>query len=227
MARSRNMQKLTDQLRARYPGVVIYGIGDDDHQSSPSGHNEDDTPGSRPEEEDADSLPEHRAIDVMIGPRFSLAEARKVAHALVTRMENRRRLRYVILEQRIWRHNGGWMPEVYRGKFHNHVHASGWAADDDNTAEWIIDAAASPAPVKRRQSMSTLYYNRDGKEWALGGDSPGTSANWLTTREQAVANGWAAAHGNALELYAGSYNDFRDRYLEPLRIVAVEGEGSA
>jgi hypothetical protein len=138
MARSRSMQTLTDNIKARYPGVVIYGIGDAAHQGSASGHNEDDTPGSRPEEEDADDDPEHRAIDVMVGPRFPIGEARKTRAKLTDRPANRRRLRYVILEQTIWRARNGWAPERYNGAFHKHIHASGLAADDDNGAEWFL-----------------------------------------------------------------------------------------
>ena len=63
--RSKNMQVLTDDVKQRHPGVVIYGIGDDAHKKRRSGHNEDDTPGSLPEREDADNKPEHRAIDIM------------------------------------------------------------------------------------------------------------------------------------------------------------------
>jgi hypothetical protein len=75
--RSKNMQVLTDDVKQRHPGVVIYGIGDDAHKKRRSGHNEDDTPGSLPEREDADNKPEHRAIDIMIGPKFTKTQAKK------------------------------------------------------------------------------------------------------------------------------------------------------
>jgi hypothetical protein len=77
----------------------------------------------------------------------------------------------------------------------------------------------------RRGNMATMYYCIDDKEWALGGDSPGTSANWLVTKESGVANQLASVHGNAIQLYRGSYTDFRNRYLEPLKVQQTEVPG--
>ena len=141
MARSTNMQRLTDQLKARYPGVVIYGIGDTAHKRSASGHNEDDTPGSKPEDEDADNKPEHRAIDVMLGPRFPRAAAWALVAALVTVPANQRRLLYVIFEGSIWRAKGGWKRERYTGSnpHTDHPHVSGEADNDEDGSNWILD----------------------------------------------------------------------------------------
>ena len=65
--RSLNMQALTRNLQARYPGITVYGIGDAAHQAEASDHNEDDTPGVRTEQVDGDDVPEHRAIDASSG----------------------------------------------------------------------------------------------------------------------------------------------------------------
>ncbi len=141
MARSTNMQRLTAQLSARYPGVVIYGIGDAAHERSPSGHNEDDTPGSKPEDEDADSKPEHRALDIMLGRVFSRAAAWALVAALVTIPANQRRLLYVIFEGSIWRAKGGWKRERYTGSdpHNDHPHVSGEADNDEDGSDWILD----------------------------------------------------------------------------------------
>lgn len=139
--RAPNMQVLTDQLVDEYPGIVVYGIGDEAHQGSPSGHNEDDTPGSRPEREDDDRIPEHRAIDAMIGRAFTPVDAETVTHCLVTRPANRRRLIYVIYRRRVWRKANGWRQETYRGPdpHDDHIHASGDPADDANRDPWDLD----------------------------------------------------------------------------------------
>lgn len=141
--RARNMQKLTDQLKAEHPGITIYGIGDAAHQGSPSGHNEDDTPGSRPDQEDSDNEPEHRAVDAMISPTFTAAECETLVQRLVTRPENRARLYHVIYKRRIWRRNGGWVQEYYGGSdpHDNHGHINGLAANDNDTTPWNIGAA--------------------------------------------------------------------------------------
>lgn len=223
--RARNMQALTDDIIRERPGATVWGKGDRAHQSSPSDHNEDDTAGSKPEQTDADSTPEHRAIDVpTLGP-ITWSYLESLRRRLTERPANQRRLRYVILGQSIWRKRNGWKREEYSGEYHGHLHASGDVADDENGARWDL-ATVAPQPIQRRgMGMSTLYFNKTTrKEWALAGDSPGTPANWLTTAEQGVANAWAAAHGSAVELEQHSYEDFRGRYTAPLT-VETAGQG--
>lgn len=142
--RSLNMQKLTAELKAEFPGVTIYGIGDAAHRLHPSGHNEDDTPGSLAELQDADHNPEHRAIDVMIGPAFNANDADRLVSHLITKMRNR--LYYIIWNGHIWSRSSGWVRRVYTGtdKHTNHVHISGWAADDENGDTWF----PVPEPVR-------------------------------------------------------------------------------
>lgn len=75
--------------------------------------------------------------------------------------------------------------------------------------------------------MATLYCQssnnkRPGKggvnlTWFLAGDSPGTPANWLTTTDQNVANGWAEAHGNANWLTKASIASFKAQYTAPVK----------
>jgi hypothetical protein len=226
--RSLNMRVLTNQIKSRHPGVVIYGIGDAAHRKSASGHNEDDTPGSLAEDQDADNNPEHRAIDVMIGPAFSVADGWDLVSAMVTIPENQRRLIYVIFYRKIWRRRNGWVEETYTGPnpHTDHPHLSGEADDDENTTPWVLDLP-SPQPTPRRSNMATVYFNLTAKNrWALAGDSPGTDANWLETTDQNVANGWAAGHGNGVGLYQNSWDDFRNRYTAPLRVVSAEPDTS-
>ena len=66
--------------------------------------------------------------------------------------------------------------------------------------------------------MSTLYYTKRGtsNEWALGGDSPGTPANWITTASQTVANELAAVHGASVALGNKSFDVFAGWYLSPV-----------
>ena len=140
--RARNMQALTDAIKRKWPGVTVYGIGDAAHQTAPSDHNEDDTTGSWSEQTDADSNPEHRALDVMLGPALSEADAYALVNALVTDPASRRRLRYVIFDGWIWQASNGWAKQVFWGDPHSdHPHISGLAADDENGAGWpAIDA---------------------------------------------------------------------------------------
>lgn len=136
--RARNMQALTDDTKAEFPGIVIGGKGDPAHQEHASDHNEDDTPGSKPAQSDADDVPEHRAIDPMIGPAFTKADAQAYVEALLADPAALARLAYIIWNRSIWSRKNGWQRQDYTGSdpHTNHVHVSGHASDDENAASW-------------------------------------------------------------------------------------------
>lgn len=81
--------------------------------------------------------------------------------------------------------------------------------------------------TRKKNSMATLYCQSSNNKrpgqggtnltWFLAGDSPGTPANWLTTTDQNVANGWAAAHGNANWLTKASIASFKSQYTAPVK----------
>lgn len=197
--RARNMQRLTEQLEAKYQGVVIYGIGDDAHKRSPSDHNEDDTPGSKAEQQDADDNPEHRAIDVMIGRAFAVADAWALVAALVTIAANQARLKYVIFDGWIWRRNGGWAREVYTqaDKHRDHPHVSGLAADDENGADWVLEVRAPEVPKQGEGEETIMYFftsNHDdkGPRWAVV-----TGGCWVEYDSQVAGDALAAGLGHA------------------------------
>lgn len=136
--RARNMQALTDDVKRRWPGVIVYGVGDAAHKLSSSDHNEDDTPGSRTPQTDADSNPEHRAIDVMLGPAFTKADGDRLVADLLADPEARKRLMNIIWYGGIWSRSWGWTRRTYTGSdpHTNHPHISGYAADDENASGW-------------------------------------------------------------------------------------------
>lgn len=147
--RARNMQELTDELKSSYPGVVIYGIGDAAHKLEVSGHNEDDTPGVRAELSDADTIPEHRAIDIMIGPKFTKTAADVLVQNLVRDPNSRSRLYYIIWNGFIYSRSNGWVKTSHTSDPHtDHIHISGWADDDDDTRHWPVgtDGPSAPPP---------------------------------------------------------------------------------
>lgn len=88
-------------------------------------------------------------------------------------------------------------------------------------------SAQNTTTQKRRKSVATLYYSTSNDKmggkggvnptYYLAGDSPGTSANWLMTRDLSVATGWAKAHGDAVWLTKASISDFAKKYSEPVR----------
>ncbi|MEV4212913.1 hypothetical protein [Micromonospora sp. NPDC049662] len=159
--RAANMQALTADVKRRWPGVVVYGVGDAAHQERASDHNEDDTAGSKAAQSDPDGRPEHRAIDVMLGPSFSKADA----DALVTRVladpEARSRLYGVIWHGSQWWRSNGWARQARTTDPHtDHIHFSGLASDDENTASW-------PAVAGEDDDMSERA-SRVIEAWAVG-----------------------------------------------------------
>lgn len=147
MVRAAGMQVLTRQIQAAHPGVTVYGIGDEAHKLQMSGHNEDDTPGVRAEDQDADSIPEHRAIDVMIGPAFSAADADVLVAALVHSELDRKakgqppRLIYINWGMRQWSRSIGWASRDNSDDPHtDHVHISGEADADADITNWTLNA---------------------------------------------------------------------------------------
>lgn len=90
-----------------------------------------------------------------------------------------------------------------------------------------IDPIVTPPVQKRKKSMSTLYHDQstlvNGKEvdgttlYALAGDSPGTPANWLETKGNALAVSWALDHGNSALLSHDTFIAWKAAYLSPVK----------
>lgn len=136
--RSAALQALTTAIKARHPGVIIGGIGDAAHKLRASDHNEDDTAGSRAAQSDPDSNPEHRAIDVMLGPAFSRADALMLIADLLADPAARDRLRYINFERTQWSRSNNWAPVGNSDDPHdNHIHISGLASKDEDTGAWL------------------------------------------------------------------------------------------
>lgn len=185
--RSRSAQALTTDVQRQYgPGVTVWGKGDPAHQGSPSDHNEDDTPGSKPEQQDADSIPEHRGLDIPPAGPMSWADLDDLRVKLTGRPANRARLRYVILRQTIWRKRNGWRADPYTGDYHGHLHVSIEAADDDNTMPWDIGDHTNPEGDDVTPEERDRLYGLAWRAEALINDRPAVVDN-EETREFGVA----------------------------------------
>lgn len=116
--------------------MTIFWIGDLSHQGNVSGHNPDDYTGVQAEMLDNDTIPEVRALDFMLGSKFSTQDSWNLVNALVKGVD-KHRVYYVIYRSTIWRRATGFQPEGYGGDNHNdHVHVSGHVSDDANGADW-------------------------------------------------------------------------------------------
>lgn len=211
--KSRNMQVLTGQVLAKRPGMTIWGIGNEAHQLEVSGHNPDDTAGVRAEDQDADNVPEYRALDFMIGPNFSSADAQALYNDLSTFEDNRKRLLYVIFNGHIRSASRGWTERPYDGKNRHtdHVHASGEADDDENESPWTLsDWGASPGP--KPGSSIPLQLEVDGE---LG---PKTIRRWQQVMGTTVDGVISPKNSQLVRAVQTHLNKFGFR-------LAVDGEG--
>lgn len=74
-----------------------------------------------------------------------------------------------------------------------------------------------PTPVRRRNNVTLYKENATPANYALAGESPGTTANWIESGDEALAKAWGKVHGDAVMLSSASFRDFRRRYSEPVK----------
>ena len=142
------LQNLRRQVNAAFPARDITSdgtIGDTAHQAETSGHNRDDTPGSRPEwDGDPDSTPEVRAWDMDSNLNAPPATAQQVVDHIRRLPGVSSVLRYMIYNRKIYRASNDWVPETYTGKSAHteHIHFSGaysQAADNNTSFDYRLE----------------------------------------------------------------------------------------
>ena len=165
MTNSRSIQTLEDNGHAQFPGITIYDVGDEAHSKEVSGHNHDDKPGVKAEDQDSDSKPEVRALDFMIGAHFTKAQAAALFEALSRRPANQARLLYVIYNRRIRSRSDGWVDRPYTGSnpHTDHVHGSGRAEDDENTKPWDIGPTPGGSVTKQDDALNAILTGEGSK----------------------------------------------------------------
>lgn len=123
--KDRGLAVLDRQMRDKYPGIVIYGIGDLAHQNRPSDHNP----------EDDGSVD---ASDYMIGKAFTKTDAEWFFNWLIRVKDPR--VAYVIWNRKIVSASGGWLIRKYEGDspHTDHVHLSVNDKHENDTREWKL-----------------------------------------------------------------------------------------
>jgi len=119
-------------------------IGDKAHQASTSGHNPDDTPGSKPEWEDADHVPDIRAWDMDSDLNAPPASAQQIVDHIRKLPNVSTVIRYMIYNRKIYQAKNGWVAEPYTGASAHteHIHFSGQrteAADQNTTFDFRLE----------------------------------------------------------------------------------------
>lgn len=161
------LDNLRRQVNARWPGrdkASDGTIGDAAHQAEVSGHNPDDTPGSRPEwDGDPDTMPEVRAWDMDSDLREPGTTAQMVVDHIRGLPGVSNVLRYMIYASKIYQASNGWAAETYTGpsKHDEHIHFSGarsQAADQNTTYDYRLGAvppmSLTPEDLKQVRSQA-------------------------------------------------------------------------
>jgi len=149
-------------------------IGDTAHQAETSGHNPDDTAGSRPEwNSDSDSVAEVRAFDMDSDLREPGTTAQQLVDHLRVLPGLDKVFRYIIFDRKIYRASNDWKPETYTGASPHteHIHFSGaytQAADDNETFDFRLDEVGNMALTdddldKVEARVLALLRGADGK----------------------------------------------------------------
>lgn len=155
-------------------------IGDYAHQQGTSGHNPDDTAGSKSEYSDSDNIPEVRALDVDVDLNNGLTMETCVQHILKS-PNDLKRLKYIIYNRRIWTKSSGWRQAPYSGPnpHDHHAHYSGDPAYDNDTSPWsILDllngAAMFVSYGQRGPFVEYLQLKLKNLRGVIPGADPGT-----------------------------------------------------
>jgi hypothetical protein len=200
-------------------------IGDTAHQGSPSGHNPDDTPGSKPEREDADTKPEVRGADVTTQLN-SLITMEMVIQSILATPSERDRLIYIIYNRRIWRKSNGWKREVYTGSdpHDTHAHLSGDPAYDEDSRPWnsilrlgetmAVEGYGYPDPGMPQAQAYRVLALTEGTDAVRGGPYVGEAVWTVVTLKKMkadlatlLAGGITQEMVNAAMVYALTHPD--------------------
>lgn len=168
------LTRLRSDFNTRFPSRLKTSdgwIGDYQHQQNKSGHNPDDTSGSKPEYTDPDAKAEVRAIDVdkdLNDPGGVTMQ--QCCDAIRNTERDRKRLAYMIYKGRIASQSSGWAWQTYTGSNpHNeHAHFSGDPDYDEDGAEFASITQIGDDDVSEADVIKGLQKDTDWQHPSVG-----------------------------------------------------------
>lgn len=161
------LQNLRAQINAAFPDrdhTSDGTIGDAAHQAEVSGHNPDDTAGSKAAwNGDPDTIPEVRALDIDSDLRAAPATAQQLVDHIRKLPAVETVLRYMIYDRTMYHERDGFAPTPYAGASAHteHIHFEGaWtqAADNNTSFDYRLEeipVALTAADLAKIQGMIT------------------------------------------------------------------------
>lgn len=196
------LQNLRRQVNAAFPNrdhTSDGTIGDAAHQAEMSGHNPDDTAGSRPAwDGDPDSTPEIRAWDMDSDLSMHGVDAQDVVDHIRALPNVASVLRYMIYNRTMYHSRDGFAPTPYTGSSAHteHVHFEGaWsqAADNNTGFDYRLEDLVMPTAQEIADAVVAELYGSFAKTLvkdATGKWDSGTGrAVWWESVPNAVRGG--------------------------------------
>lgn len=172
------LQNLRNQVNRVFPArdrTSDGWIGDTAHQLKTSGHNPDDTAGSKPAwNGDPDNVPEVRAWDMDSDLNAGGVTAQHLVNHLRMLPGLSTVIRYMIFNHLIYHERDGFAPTPFDGAGHEeHVHFEGaWsqAADGNTTFNYRLEDIEMALTPDDKDWIANLIAGVAAKVWAAKGD---------------------------------------------------------
>jgi hypothetical protein len=165
------LQNLRAQVNRRWPDrdhASDGSIGDAAHMREASGHNPDDTPGSRPEYDDRDGVPEVRAWDMDVDFREPGMNGQILVDHIRRLTGVASVIRYMIYNRRMYHVRDGFQPIPYVGLSPHveHIHFSGarsQAGDNNTTFDYRLWEVNMPTADEIAKAVWDVAWGKDDR----------------------------------------------------------------